>query len=84
MDQLIQDIASSGFYHDKGYISTSKEIYDNDDYFRMVITRSKTGRDVKSFRSDENEVLFARGTTFKFVKQYIEKGKIFVEVEEID
>ncbi|MCT7797804.1 MAG: hypothetical protein N4R30_05805 [Lactobacillus crispatus] len=83
LNNLISCILENGFYTDKGFISTAKKVYDDDDYFRIVIAKSHSGRDVSSIRSDESEVLFKRNTVFKVLRCYNKENKMFIEVEEI-
>ena len=64
------------------YISSSKEIYDDNDNLRFII-KSKTGRDISMFNENEKEVLFKRNTRFKLIKVYSKDKKIFAELEEI-
>ena len=64
------------------YISSSKEIYDDNDNLRFII-KSKTGRDISMFNENEKEVLFKRNTRFKLTKVYSKDKKIFAELEEI-
>lgn len=64
------------------YLSSSKEIYDDNDNLRFII-KSKTGRDISMFNENEKEVLFKRNTKFKLIKVYSKDKKIFAELEEI-
>lgn len=64
------------------YLSSSKEIYDENDNLRFII-KSKTGRDISMFNEKEQEVLFERNTKFKLIKIYSKDKKIFAELEEI-
>ena len=65
------------------YTSASNGLYDTDDSVRMVI-RSKTGRDASAFNKPEAEVIFARGTIFKYTNMwYDETGKFYLEMEEV-
>lgn len=84
LDQLLIKIAKTGYYSDLGYISTGQKVFNSNDYFRIIIKKSRSGRDIRSIRNDEHEVLFKRGTTFKLLKRYNKQGKIFLEVEEVE
>ena len=64
------------------YLSSSKEIYYDNDNLRFII-KSKTGRDISMFNENEKEVLFKRNTKFKLIKVYSKDKKIFAELEEI-
>lgn len=82
-DELANKIIQDGYYEDPAYVSTSKNIYDPDDVFRIVIQDSKTGHDVSSIHADEGEVLFPRNTCFRVVRYYKGKdGKPTIEVVE--
>ena len=78
-------ILDSGYYQDPAFISTGRKIYDPDDVFRIVILKSKTGRDISSVRADETEILFPRNTKFKVIKYYYgDDGTPTIEVIEVE
>lgn len=65
-----KEIIDKGYYLDKAYISTSKNVYDPDNEdLRIIIVKSSKGRDLDiiNINSAEKEVLFARGTAFKVI-----------------
>lgn len=50
------------------YISTSTGTYDDSMKYQFVIN-SKSGRDVRNFNTEEQEILFKRGSMFKVTKR---------------
>lgn len=65
------------------YISTSKDIYDEDDHVRLIIKNTKNGVDLKGFNNNEVEVLYKRDSSFITVDGWIEEdGKIIIVLEE--
>lgn len=65
------------------YISTSKDIYDEDDHVRLIIKNTKNGVDLKGFNDNEVEVLYKRDSSFITVDGWIEEdGKIIIVLEE--
>lgn len=71
-------------FTEKGFYSTSKSIYD-DDSLRVIVKKYKHAKDLKDFNSNEEEVLFKNGTSFKIVDAYInDDGLPILEVEEVD
>lgn len=83
LDKLSAKILEDGYYQDPAYASSSKGIYDPDEVFRLKILKIHSGCDVKSVRSDENEILFPRNTIFKVVNYYhdtTDPGKLIIEV----
>lgn len=83
--QFSEHIIKNGGYIDRGYISTSREIYDSDDSVRIVITKSHSGANLKGFNDAEKEVLFKRGTKFVLKDFYLDSsGKPIIEVTERD
>lgn len=65
------------------YISTSKDIYDEDDHVRLIIKNTKNGVDLKGFNNNEVEVLYKRDSSFITVDGSIEEdGKIIIVLEE--
>lgn len=83
--ELANEIIDSGYYQDPAFTSTGRKIYDPDDVFRIVILKSKTGRDISSIREDETEILFPRNTKFKVIKYYYgDDGTPTIEVVEVE
>lgn len=69
---------------DKGYFSTSKKVYDENDNFRIIINKSHSGADLKGYNDAESEVLFKKGTPFKITDAYMQEGRPILEVEELE
>lgn len=83
--KTIYDIAEFWAAHKVGeticypaYTSTSTEVYDETMDIQYII-QSKTGHDLRTYNSEELEVLFGRNTKFKVVK--IEGNLIYLEEE---
>ena len=59
---------------DLGYFSTSREIYNYDDDLRVIILNSHSGAVLGKYdETKEKEILFARKSSFKVVKYYLEE-----------
>ncbi|EPF4505843.1 minor capsid protein [Enterococcus faecalis] len=63
------------------YISTTKDIYSEQDSLRFVIL-SSTGKDLGSYNKSEKEVLFKRDAKFIVKDRYLLDGKPFIVLEE--
>lgn len=83
--KFFRQIINDGEYYDKGYVSTSKAVYDAEDSARLMIKKSHSGVDLKGINDAEKEVLFKRDTTFQVNDYYLDKsGKPIIEVTERD
>lgn len=68
----------------QSYMSTSKNIYDEGMNLQIIV-KSLNGRDLSSLNNEGGgEILFKRGTKFKYIDFKQKKGKIYIELEEID
>lgn len=76
-------IVKEGYAQEENYFSTSKEVYDPNDDFRIIILQSKSGADLNKYDNGEKEVLFKRNTKFNVKRYYLdERGKPIIEVVE--
>ncbi|MCT6925304.1 phage minor capsid protein [Metasolibacillus sp.] len=66
------------------YLSTAKNVYDEDDDIRLVIKNTKNGIDLKGYNDSEKEVLYKRGSKFVVTGRKIVDGKIVITLEEYD
>jgi len=66
------------------YISTSKEIYDENMKLQFSI-KSINGRNISSLNAEGGgEILFERQTKFKYIDLKKKNGKIYISLEEIE
>lgn len=67
------------------YISTSKEVYDEEDHVRLIFKNAQNGAELKGFNDNEAEVLYKRNTVFTVIDGWIEDDrKFFIVLEEYD
>ena len=82
MKKFAQQMKSK-FFKDKAYISASKGHYgEGKEQIHVIIKNAKTGRDISTYNSNEQEVVFPRNTEFKIIDSYINKKGILTIVWE--
>ena len=64
------------------FTSVSKEIYDDTDDIRLVI-HTKTAKDLSKLNTREKELLIDKNKNFTLLNKWVEDGKIFYELEEL-
>lgn len=83
--KYVSDKQVGKIFSEKGFYSTSKSVYDNNDSLRVIVTKYKNAKNLKGFNNNEKEVLFRNGTLFKISDAYINKNSLpILEVEEVD
>ncbi|MFD1418535.1 phage minor capsid protein [Companilactobacillus keshanensis] len=84
LGEFVSDKSIGDVYTEKGFSSTSKSVYDDNDDLRIIIRKYSNAVDLKGYNDNEKEVLFKNGTSFKILKQYIQNGLPIMEVEEFE
>lgn len=89
-DKYVAERQEGSVFSAKSYISTSKNINDYSElgqapYMAMLKINGKNGKDISYLRNNgENEVLFARNTTFKVKNAMVSHDRIFFgEIDEV-
>lgn len=86
VSEFVARAVRTGILEDLGYFSTSPEIYNRDDDLRIVILNSHSGAVLGKYdETEEKEVLFARKSSFKVVKYFLEErsDNKFVPIMEV-
>jgi hypothetical protein len=76
MQDFIDSHVPGEYQYFSAYTSTGSSIYDESMPIQYVI-KSKNGRDIRKYNSNEFEVLYRRGSKFKILK--VEKNTIYME-----
>ena len=81
--EMFQNTMQNGKVNFTQFISTSKNVYDENDDIRLIM-HCKTAKDLSKLNVEEAEVLLDINKDFKVLKTWRENDKIFYELEEIE